>query len=349
MKLRVRRKGLHKLIAVFVLFAIALQPVYTLAQSHIAQASDTTPPVVTIHSPENGEVYQGVVDVVASIVDTDLSHYWFTVTKDDEDIKLPNTNLIMYTDEFFESTIASLTDPGNYTVMLGARDKAGNKDNVKSVAVVKFTLNADNTPPVVTVITGEWSANTIQLSAQVTGETNPVTYEWVAPIEVDMSDLTSSNPIATVPKITKTYQLQLTVSDRVGNQTIVPVGLSYVEPPVTPPIVIDTEVPEQTPAPATPGNQNRTTFVLQPTSSTPENDSTTTEQPTDDDRSRTFNQGGEIVDASSTSERDIKGQTDTEGNLPQTFQNTWPIWLPLLIIATSGLFLLTKKRKKNED
>ena len=104
---------------------------------------DRSAPVVTIHTPAGGEELTGPVDVTASIADDNLSHYWLTITKDGSDVNLPNTKKYMYTDEFSNETIATLSAPGVYVVKLEARDKAGNKDG-GSIATTTFTIIEDN-------------------------------------------------------------------------------------------------------------------------------------------------------------------------------------------------------------
>ncbi len=106
---------------------------------------DSDAPVVTINSPANGSLHNSDVPVVASIADANLSHHYLTITRNGNPYNIPGvTGVSIYSGEFNNQTLATLTQDGNYVVKLEARDKAGNKTSA-SVKTVSFTI--DKTAP----------------------------------------------------------------------------------------------------------------------------------------------------------------------------------------------------------
>ncbi len=102
---------------------------------------DSSAPIVTISNPVDGQTYANDVDLVASIVDDNLSHRYLTIKRNGAAYNIPGvTNTSIYSDEFVNETLATLTLEGDYTVKLEARDKAGNKTSV-SVKTVSFTID----------------------------------------------------------------------------------------------------------------------------------------------------------------------------------------------------------------
>lgn len=162
---------------------------------------DTIAPVVKIHNPANGEELTGPVDIIASIADDNLSHYWLTITKDGSDVNLPNTKKYMYTDEFSNETIATLSAPGVYVVKLEARDKAGNKDG-GSIATTTFTIIEDNDseeptdpvdpvdptdptePPVVTITEISRNLNGTYIITVTTSNADDTVQLWLDGVEI---------------------------------------------------------------------------------------------------------------------------------------------------------------------
>jgi hypothetical protein len=96
---------------------------------------DTTPPVITITSPEEGMLYR---IALLSLTVSEPSHIWYVVGNYTSP-EVVGTSL---------NVILSLSD-GNHTLIVYARDTAGNL----GTATVNFST--DSTPPVITILSPE--------------------------------------------------------------------------------------------------------------------------------------------------------------------------------------------------
>lgn len=107
---------------------------------------DSTAPVVTLHDLVDGETYQGPVDIVVSIIDVNLSHYYLSIWKDGSQVVTPETFKNKYVSGLIEEVLETVSEEGDYTVRIAARDKAGNKDgdasaDGDSVKTISFTID----------------------------------------------------------------------------------------------------------------------------------------------------------------------------------------------------------------
>lgn len=114
---------------------------------------DSIAPVVTIDSPEANKTVKGAIDIVATIEDKNLSHYYLVV-KTRANSSQAWTTLYkdtIHTDEFSNRTLFTVpnTVTGEVVVLLEAKDMANNKDDIKSVK--KMFFNIDNTVPTVSL------------------------------------------------------------------------------------------------------------------------------------------------------------------------------------------------------
>lgn len=202
---------------------------------------DNDAPVVSFSGLTDGATYTSAVDLIASISDANLSHYFLTITKDGANYAISGvTGQSIYTSEFTDKPLTTLTDDGSYTVKLEARDKAGNKDGTPtqdgdSVKTVSFTI--DTVGPNITgdetgVVTG---AGTIQPSlTDNDGDQSGNTYKWtqVSGPAADISDDTALNPVFT-PTGDGTYIFELTATDHpAGNVTTKTFSFTYTKPVV---------------------------------------------------------------------------------------------------------------------
>lgn len=104
---------------------------------------DTQAPSVAITNPVNGSTVQGTVDVRGTVTDEHPDHYYLNISND-------STGQVVYSHTTYDSQ--SFTDQslyswdtttvvdGNYTILLAARDQAGNRSgNVYSHVTVNNT------------------------------------------------------------------------------------------------------------------------------------------------------------------------------------------------------------------
>ena len=141
---------------------------------------DSTAPVVTLHGLVDGEAYQGPVDIVASIVDENLSHYYLSIWRDGTKVATPETFKNKNVDGLTDELLMTLSEGGTYLVRLAAKDKAGNKDGSASedgdsVKTVSFTI--DSTAPVVTFqlpIDGTVVSGNVHTRSRIANETDLV-------------------------------------------------------------------------------------------------------------------------------------------------------------------------------
>lgn len=98
---------------------------------------DTTAPLVTIESPEDGDIVSGSVDIYGTIVeDIELSHYNIAIYPGDADFMNFTQRLeqsTVYLSDDFNNECIYQWDTTNYEdewylIRLAARDKAGNRD-----------------------------------------------------------------------------------------------------------------------------------------------------------------------------------------------------------------------------
>ena len=125
-----------------ILSLLGLVLIFSLVMEVNADA-DTTAPLVTIESPEDGDIVSGFVDICGTIVEeTELSHYNISVYPGDADFN--NFSLRMdqetvyrlsgFNNEWIFQWDTTNSNPkynyedGWYLIRLAARDKAGNRD-----------------------------------------------------------------------------------------------------------------------------------------------------------------------------------------------------------------------------
>jgi len=96
---------------------------------------DTTAPVVTIESPNDGDVVVGTVDVVGSVLDENLGQYNVSLYEAGADVNDSSLRLdeqTVYGGEVSSATLwsfdSSVYADGLYQIRLAARDLAGNTD-----------------------------------------------------------------------------------------------------------------------------------------------------------------------------------------------------------------------------
>ncbi len=108
---------------------------------------DNSAPVVEITSP-TVDLTNGDVEVRASVSDANLRHYWFQIKKNGSVIKSQTVLSSGITDKL----LYTLTEDGEYTITVAARDLAGGtaSSGNRSVDVVK-TVTIDTTAPVVDI------------------------------------------------------------------------------------------------------------------------------------------------------------------------------------------------------
>lgn len=157
---------------------------------------DTTAPDVNITSPANGDVVSGVVDIKATIVESNPSHYWLriqgpgytggpgTVTQVSS-INSPTTLLSWDT--------TGLTD-GTYTIKLEARDKVTDPDgngNKDAGSVHWINVTVDNTAPAKptwgTIYTGHVKDASKEIGCGGITNTTAVSFEWNLNSESDIA------------------------------------------------------------------------------------------------------------------------------------------------------------------
>lgn len=95
---------------------------------------DTQCPVVTLHEPDDGAVFDGMenVDIRVSLSDEYPDHYWLVIQKDGKTVAGQNT--VKDADELDDETVytwnisnATKFPDGNYVIKFEARDQANNK------------------------------------------------------------------------------------------------------------------------------------------------------------------------------------------------------------------------------
>lgn len=106
------------------------------------QAGDTTPPLVTVISPQNNQVFTSSNVLLSIITDESSSTAWYSIDGS------TNTSLIKNSPTSFSGTV-SLTD-GSHSVVFYAQDLAGNKGRSDTVSfAVNTTIPPSNNPPVI--------------------------------------------------------------------------------------------------------------------------------------------------------------------------------------------------------
>lgn len=112
---------------------------------------DKTPPIVKITSP-TVDVTNSNIKINGTVIDNNPHHYWLVIQdSNNTTIAGPGTvsNTTSFTDkELFNWDITSVPD-GVYTIILAARDAAGNKDDSTSVSTKKITV--DKSDPTSTI------------------------------------------------------------------------------------------------------------------------------------------------------------------------------------------------------
>lgn len=101
------------------------------------EVTDTTAPLVTIESPNKGDILYGIADIYGTIIeDTELSHYNISIypgNADFNDFSLRLEQKTKYVSVGFNNQQIYIWDTttyaaGEYLIRLAARDKAGNRD-----------------------------------------------------------------------------------------------------------------------------------------------------------------------------------------------------------------------------
>lgn len=111
---------------------------------------DTKAPVVSIDYPEEGDVFGSSVDVLGSVSDENLHHYWVKITKNG---KVVYEKTILEDTSFENKKLYTAKDNGKYKVTLAARDAVGgtkSSGHRSADVVVEFTINQTFPTPTVT-------------------------------------------------------------------------------------------------------------------------------------------------------------------------------------------------------
>lgn len=107
---------------------------------------DATAPVVAITSPSAAKPLRGTVTINGTVSDANPDHYYLVVENSKGQVVYGPGTVNQATVSSVSWNTKSVAD-GTYTIILAARDKAGNKDTAT------MTVTVDNTPPAAPTIT----------------------------------------------------------------------------------------------------------------------------------------------------------------------------------------------------
>ncbi|MDE4908921.1 right-handed parallel beta-helix repeat-containing protein [Methanogenium marinum] len=195
---------------------------------------DTKPPVIIIHAPVDGETYPAAsVPLMVSSPDSDVATWWYALDN--------GQNLT-----FVPDIVLPLLDNGSHTLLVGARDEAGNKNS----SVVTFMAEVDTTPPRIELISPKenmtYTSHEIPLT--VHSPDSDVFSWWYT--------LDSGGNMAFIPNTTLTsipnggHLLRVFADDIIGNVNSTTVNFTVQVPEPTPtPTISPTPTPPLTPTP----------------------------------------------------------------------------------------------------
>lgn len=168
---------------------------------NVFSTGDWTCPVVTIHTPADISGISGSLDIIASVTDNDLSHYWLVIEKPDgSKVAGPGTVKSASFENKNIFTWDTLTAPdGQYIIKLEARDKVGNKcpdlspvsadpklsdDSVHWISVT--VNNPPSTPENLTIYQGHNVATRTLIPCDGITEDTHITIDWDDSTETDL-------------------------------------------------------------------------------------------------------------------------------------------------------------------
>lgn len=197
---------------------------------------DTTPPVITIHAPVAGESYPTAsVPLSVSSPDSDVVAWWYALDG--------GANV-----SFVPDIILPPLTGGNHSLLVGARDDAGNENS----SVLAFIAEVDTTPPRMKVISpGENLTYTSRDIPLTVHSPDTDVFSW-------WYTLDGGGTVAFIPNTTLTslpngdHLLRVFVDDIIGNanSTFVNFTVQVTEPTPTPtPTISPTPTPPITPTP----------------------------------------------------------------------------------------------------
>ena len=197
---------------------------------------DTTPPVISIHTPVAGDTYPaGSVPLSVSSPDSDVAAWWYALDG--------GANV-----SFVPDIVLPLLTAGNHTLLVGARDNAGNENSTD----VTFIAEVDTTPPRMEVISPEenvtYTSHDIPLSVH-----SPDTDVFSWGYTLDGGGTVMFIPNTTLASLPNgVHLLRVFVDDIIGNvnSTTVNFTVLVAEPTPTPtPSVSPTPTPTINPTP----------------------------------------------------------------------------------------------------
>ncbi|MGI5841645.1 MAG: hypothetical protein ACOX6N_05510, partial [Patescibacteria group bacterium] len=162
---------------------------------------DWTCPIVTINHPFSGSVLSGSVNIIASVEDNNLSHYWLVIEKaDGTRVAGPGTvNSQAFENKNIYTWDTSTVPDGEYTIKLEARDKAQNKcpnlspvpsdPEIQSDSVDWINVTVNNSPSApagLTVYQGHNVATRTQIPCDGITTDTKITIDWDDNTEPDL-------------------------------------------------------------------------------------------------------------------------------------------------------------------
>ena len=117
----------------------------------VRDTSDTTAPVVIIHSPTDDLVVTAPIDIVATITDENLANYWVGIVPvgNGGTIDRESIQMISQGSETVENAVIAQLDPtllinGQYRLIIEATDVNGEANNMQAVVQVSGDLKVGN-------------------------------------------------------------------------------------------------------------------------------------------------------------------------------------------------------------
>lgn len=191
---------------------------------------DTTPPVIVIHAPIDGETYPAVsVPLTVSSPDGDVAEWWYALDG--------GANVTFVPDITLPFLIA-----GNHTLLVGARDTTGNANS----SVVTFTAEVDTTAPRIRVISPVENTTyaTHDIPLNVFSPDSDAFSWWYT---LDGGETESFIPNTTLPSVPNgDHLLHVFVDDIIGNVNTTGVNFTV---QVTEPTPTPTQSPTPSPSP----------------------------------------------------------------------------------------------------